>query len=119
MYSYIVVYPSFPPISTGGACISGDPFLQSLQLGAVALLITPRGAGREEAPVIASPGVSPRLRWWLLQVQTRPLAPVIAPLGVGRSKAPVVTDAEGYLVQRMALDAGWDTGALSQRNFLR
>lgn len=32
--------------------------------------------------------------------------------------ALVASGAAGYLVQKMALHAGWDTGTLSQRDFL-
>lgn len=68
--------------------------------------ITPPGAGEPEAQVVGPPDAD----------GVRAL--MVAPLGTGGSVAPVVADAEGYLVQRMALDAVLDTGVLSQRDIL-
>ena len=41
------------------------------------------------------------------------MALVMLLLGPGGSVVPVAADTVGHLIQRMALDAGWDTGALS------
>lgn len=89
-----------------------------MQLVAVALLIAPPGANRTEPQVITPPGAGgPEA-----QVVGPPdvdgvRALVIAPLGAGESIPPVVPDAAGHLIEKMALYAGWDTGALSQRYF--
>ena len=72
----------------------------------MALLIALTGAVRAELQVIAPPGTD------------RDMALVIVSLCAGGSVSPVVADAERYLLQRMALDAGWDSGALSQEGLL-
>lgn len=59
----------------------------------VALLITPPGAGRPEAQMIAFTSAGGAI------------ALVITPLCAGRSVALVVADAVAFLIQRVALDA--------------
>ena len=64
-------------------------------------MIALQSAEGAPAPVITPPGVG------------RALVPVIAPLGAGGAKIPVVTAAVRNLIQRVAVYAGWNTGALS------
>lgn len=69
-------------------------------------VITPSGAGGPEAQMIAFTSAGGAM------------ALAITPLCAGRSVALVVADAVGFLIQRVALDASWDTSDLSQRDFL-
>ena len=50
------------------------------------------------------------------RLEVVPRVLVIAPLGVSGAKIPVVTGPAECLVSRMAVDAGWGTGALSKRS---
>ena len=88
-------------------------------LVAVALLIAPPGANGTESQAITPPGAGGPGA----QVVGPPdgvgvTALVITPLGAGESITPAVADEMGHLIEKMALYAGWDTGALSQRYFL-
>ena len=70
-------------------------------------MVAPGGTGGATALVAAPPG------------RGKAMVPVITPLGVGEVEVPVVTVPAGYLTSRVAVCAGWYTGALSQSNFLR
>lgn len=70
-------------------------------------MVAPWGAGRATALVVTAPGASGAL------------VLVITLLGTGgAAEVPAIASSTRYLVQRIAVDIGWDRGALSQRDFL-
>ena len=73
----------------------------------MAPLNAPFDGGRTEPPVISLPASGrPKAQMVTPQDADGATAPMIAPLGAGRAEVPVVTAAAGYLVKRLALDAG-------------